>query len=96
MTKAELVAQLAVCCDLPQATVEKVINEFINQVPKIVRGLKEGEGITLVRLGTFGKRKRNARICRNPQTGEKFQVGASTVPVFKMGRRFKEIVNLKF
>lgn len=61
MTKSELVAHLALYRDLPQ----------------FVRGLKEGEGITL-------ERKRNARICRNPQTGETFPVDARTV---------KEIVN---
>ena len=93
MTKAELVAHLAVYCDIPQATVEKVINGLISQVPKLVRGLGKGEKITLVGLGSYGKRKRNARICRNPQTGETFPVAARTVPVFDPSKRFKEIVN---
>ena len=93
MTKAELVAHLAVHCNLPQTTVEKVINAYVDQVPKLVRGLKEGEGITLVGLGTYGKRKRNPRIGRNPQTGETLSVDACTVPVFKISKRFKEIVN---
>ncbi|MBQ2546680.1 MAG: HU family DNA-binding protein, partial [Clostridia bacterium] len=34
-----------------------------------------------------------ARISRNPRTGEAVNVAASTVPAFKAGKEFKDKVN---
>jgi len=36
--------------------------------------LAKGDAVRLVGFGTFGVRKRAARMARNPRTGEKIQV----------------------
>jgi len=52
--------------------------------------LAKGDAVRLVGFGTFGIRKRAARMARNPRTGEKIQVCAMSVPFFKAGKELKE------
>jgi DNA-binding protein HU-beta len=52
--------------------------------------LAKGDAVRLVGFGTFGVRKRAARMARNPRTGEKIQVQAINVPFFKAGKELKE------
>ena len=47
----------------------------------------------MVGFGTFETKERAARVGQNPRTGEKLEIKASTVPVFKAGKEFKEKVN---
>ena len=54
--------------------------------------LAKGDAVRLVGFGTFGIRKRAARMARNPRTGEKIQVKAMNVPFFKAGKELKEKV----
>ena len=54
--------------------------------------LAKGDAVRLVGFGTFGVRKRAARMARNPRTGEKIQVKAMSVPFFKAGKELKEKV----
>lgn len=56
----------------------------------IVKGLADGERITVTGFGTFEAKHRNARTCRNPQTGETVSVPAKVVPSFKPGNLLKE------
>lgn len=58
----------------------------------ITDALKKGERVTIVGFGTFGVRKRAARMARNPRTGEPVQVPASTKPYFTAGQRLKDEV----
>ena len=55
--------------------------------------LENGEKVQLVGFGTFETRERAAREGRNPRTKEVIKIAASTVPVFKAGKEFKEKVN---
>jgi len=54
--------------------------------------LVKGEAVRLVGFGTFGARKRESRMARNPRTGEKISVPAMSVPFFKAGKELKEKV----
>ena len=44
-------------------------------------------------FGTFSTAKRAASVGRNPRTGEKIQIAASTRPKFKAGKALKDAVN---
>jgi DNA-binding protein HU-beta len=58
----------------------------------IKKALKKGDAITLVGFGTFGVKKRKARVGRNPQTGKALKIAAKKVPVFKAGKGLKDAV----
>ncbi len=58
----------------------------------IVKTLGRGEEIAITGFGTFKVVKRAAREGRNPKTGEKIQIAASTKPKFRAGKLLKEAV----
>ena len=58
----------------------------------IVKTMGRGEEIAITGFGTFKVVKRAAREGRNPATGEKIQIAASTKPKFRAGKLLKEAV----
>ena len=92
MNKAELVAVMAEKAELSKKDAEKALKAFTDV---IAEELKKGEKIQLVGFGTFEVRDRKERVGRNPRTKEEIQIPASKVPVFKPGKEFKTVVNVK-
>lgn len=89
MNKTELVSALAEASGVTKKDAEKVLGAFINVVGDT---LKKGDKIQLVGFGTFEARKRAAREGKNPQTGAKIKIAASTVPAFKAGKALKDYI----
>ncbi len=58
----------------------------------IAEELDAGRDFTITGFGTFGVRRRTARLGRNPQTGEKIEIPAMTVPSFRAGKGLKDRV----
>ena len=65
------------------------IATFIDTVRKTV---KKGDDVSLVGFGTFTKTRRAARTGVNPSTGEKIKIKAKTVPKFKPGKAWKDML----
>ena len=59
----------------------------------ITDALAGGDKVQISGFGTFEVRHREARMGRNPRTGEPVQIKASNSPAFKAGKSFKEAVN---
>lgn len=89
MNKTELVAALAAKAGASKKDAEAVLNAFVDVVGDT---LKKGDKISLVGFGTFEARKRAAREGKNPQTGAKIKIAATTVPAFKAGKALKDKV----
>lgn len=92
MNKSELIAAVAEKAGLTKKDVEKTVSALLETVKAEVA--KEGK-VQLIGFGTFESRKRNARTGKNPRTGEEIQIAAATVPAFKPGKGFKDVVNVK-
>ena len=58
----------------------------------IVETMKRGEEVAVSGFGTFRVAKRAAREGRNPKTGEKIHIPASTKPKFRAAKALKEAV----
>jgi len=56
-------------------------------------GLKRGEKVAISGFGSFGTARREAREGRNPRTGAKVPVAASTTVRFKPGKGLKDALN---
>lgn len=94
MNKAELVATIAEKTGLTKKDTEATINAFMESVEEELK--KKGGKVQMIGFGTFETRSRKARTGRNPQKpGEVVQIAASTAPVFKAGKAFKDAVNKK-
>ena len=89
MNKTELVAAMAEKAGVSKKDAEKVLGAFVDVVGE---SLKKGDKIQLVGFGTFETRERAAREGKNPQTGEKITIAASTVPAFKAGKALKDLI----
>jgi integration host factor subunit beta len=61
----------------------------------VIGALKSGDKIEIRGFGSFRTRQRNARIGRNPKTGEKVDVPAKRVPFFKPSKELRDTVNSK-
>ena len=90
MNKAELITSMAEKSKLTKKDAELALKSFIESVEE---ALENGEKGQLVGFGTFETRERAAREGRNPRTKEVIQIPATTVPVFKAGKEFKDKVN---
>lgn len=59
----------------------------------IVRAVCSGDRVSVTGFGSFEKVDRPARYARNPQTGERVRVKKTSVPRFRAGQGFKDLVS---
>ena len=90
MTKAELVEKVANQINLTKKQTEVVVNTVFSS---ITDSLAEGKKVELRGFGSFRIRQRNARIGRNPKSGQKVDVPSKKVPFFKAGKELRELVD---
>ncbi len=67
------------------AALDAVLSEIQNAVTT-------GDKVSIAGFGVFEKRIRAARTARNPRTGEAVKVKKTSVPAFRPGQTFKELV----
>ncbi|HIJ50905.1 MAG TPA: integration host factor subunit beta [Nitrospinae bacterium] len=90
MTKAELVEKVANQINLTKKQTEVVVNTVFSS---ITDSLAEGKKVELRGFGSFRIRQRNARVGRNPKSGQKVDVPSKKVPFFKAGKELRELVD---
>ena len=92
MNRKELVETILQSKELNHIS-KKDADRFINtMVETVKKAVKKGDDVSLVGFGTFTKVKRAARIGVNPATGEKIRIKAKTVPKFRPGKEFKDLL----
>jgi integration host factor subunit beta len=60
---------------------------------EITQALARGDRVELRGFGAFSVKHRDARMGRNPRTGEQVPVPAKSVPFFKSGKELRERMN---
>lgn len=91
MTKSELIAYLAEeNPHLYQRDVERIVTTIFDE---IAGALSRGDRVELRGFGAFSVKQRDARIGRNPRTGEAVNVAAKRVPYFKTGKQLRDKLN---
>jgi DNA-binding protein HU-beta len=89
VNKDALVTAISEKTELSKKDIELMIDTMIDEITKV---LKTGDKVTLTGFGTFRVSNRAAREGINPQTKEKIQIPAMTVPKFTAGKALKEAV----
>ena len=93
MIRSELVQMIASeNSDLRLEEVERIIDEFFDA---IVEQLAAGGRVELRGFGAFSTKQREARVGRNPRTGDSVEVDQKLVPVFKTGKELRMRLNGK-
>lgn len=91
MTKSELIQRIAeMNPHLYHRDVERIVSTIFEE---IAEALSRGDRVELRGFGAFSTKKRDARVGRNPRTGEAVQVEAKSVPYFKTGKQLRERLN---
>ena len=75
--------------DLPKKQVHGLLADF---VAAVTMHLKQGARIRMSGLGTLEVKARDARMGRNPATGESIQIKASKKVAFRTAKELKEAV----
>jgi integration host factor subunit beta len=93
MTRSELVQKLAsLNPHLMQRDAESIVTTVFDRIGE---ALADGDRVELRGFGMFSTKQRNARLGRNPRTGETVEVAAKSVPFFKTGKHLRERLNPK-
>ena len=92
MKREDVVREVSKKTKISQRKVNDVVEAIMDVV---VKNVGKGKKIVLIGFGSFEAVKRPARAGRNPQNGTPIKIPAKTVPVFSVGKRFKEKVNKK-
>ena len=87
MNKTELVAAAAEQTGMTKKDTEKVLNAAIDV---IASALSKGEKVQVSGFGIFEVKEREARMGRNPRTGEAMEIAASRTPTFKASKTLKD------
>ncbi|MCO4825234.1 MAG: integration host factor subunit beta [Amylibacter sp.] len=91
MIRSELVEKIAEANPhLYQRDVERIVSTVFNE---IIEALADGDRVELRGFGAFSVKKRDARVGRNPRTGESVQVDEKHVPFFKTGKLLRDRLN---
>ena len=91
MTKSELIQRLAEQNPhLYQRDVERIVATIFDEISS---ALAEGDRVELRGFGAFSVKARDARIGRNPRTGEAVNVAKKFVPFFKAGKDLRDRLN---
>ncbi len=91
MTKSELIQRLAEQNPhLYQRDVERIVATIFDEISS---ALAEGDRVELRGFGAFSVKARDARVGRNPRTGEAVNVSKKYVPFFKAGKDLRDRLN---
>ena len=95
MNKRDLIAAVAKQLGLTKARAAEIAEVFFSPGGIIASELKRGGRVGISGFGSFEIRKRAAREWRDPRTGKSGTIKASSVPVFRVSRTLRELVNRK-
>jgi nucleoid DNA-binding protein len=101
MTKAELIERVAGRKDLPRDLTKKAVAQIIDAVfteigDYFIRARVSRTStarFSYPGFGTFTKRRRSARVVRNPQDGSPITVPEQATIAFAPGQELKELIN---
>ncbi|WP_315900102.1 integration host factor subunit beta [Leisingera daeponensis] len=93
MIRSELIQKIAdENPHLYQRDVERIVNTVFEEVTD---AMARGDRVELRGFGAFSVKKRDARVGRNPRTGETVEVEEKHVPFFKTGKLLRDRLNGK-
>jgi DNA-binding protein HU-beta len=89
VTLRHIATQIAESHDVPISRAVAMLNDTVGLLSK---HLVKGSKVRIVGLGIFQVKRREARMGRNPQTGEPVKIKASRKVTFRPSKELKEAV----
>ena len=91
MTKADLIEEVSKVVEMTRKESEIIVETIFDSIVKSLRG---GDKIEIRGFGSFRTRQRQARIGRNPKSGDRVDVPAKRIPFFKPSKELRDLVNV--
>ena len=92
MNKLDIIQFLSKDIDIPLRKMDEIVDKAFETISN---ALLSGDRVEIRGFGSFEVRKYDGYTGRNPKTGEEKAVLPKQLPFFKVGKDFKERVNLK-
>ncbi|MBS9784484.1 MAG: HU family DNA-binding protein [Oceanivirga sp.] len=92
MSKKEFVEAYALKSGESKKRSEELVNDFLKLVEE---SLLKGKDVQFVGWGSFSTKKKEARLGRNPKTGETIKIPAKKVLKFKVGKKLADAIAAK-
>ena len=73
-----------------QRDVESIVSAIFDEISS---ALENGDRVELRGFGAFSVKKREARVGRNPRTGDSVPVREKFMPFFKSGKQLRDRIN---
>lgn len=91
INRSDLLKDISANCNhIDEQQVVNAVGELIDLMTHTIAN----DGRVEIRgFGSFSLHHRQARVARNPKTGESVEVGAKAVPHFKPGKALREAVD---
>jgi len=86
VTKKDIVRTISEQLDLPQLRTKELVQRTFDA---LIEALVTEKRVELRNFGVFQIKQREARIARNPRTGERVMVQAKNVVTFKPGKEME-------
>jgi DNA-binding protein HU-beta/integration host factor subunit beta len=86
VTKKDIVRTIAEQIDLPQLRTKELVQKTFDA---LIEALVREKRIELRNFGVFQIKRREARMARNPRTGQRVPVRAKSVVTFKPGKEME-------
>ena len=91
MTKSELITLIGqMNPHLYQRDVERIVSTVFDEISA---ALARGDRVELRGFGAFSIKRREARVGRNPRTGDAVAVARKVIPFFKTGKQLRDRLN---
>ncbi len=90
MNKTDLINTVAEATGSKKVEIESIIKASLDAISG---ELEKGGNVTLIGFGTFSVIDKQARIGKNPKTGEALKIAAKKVAKFKPGKELSGRVN---
>ena len=90
MKKSDLIIKFSEKNNITVKDAERLLDIIINE---ITAALAKGNRAEFRGFGMFNPSLRSARVARNPKTGESIRISKTTIPTFKMAKKFYEKLN---
>lgn len=90
MNKQDLAQKLSDQFSVSKAEGERIVDFVFDSIKESV---SEGDKVSIAGFGIFNKKISAPRVARNPKTGEKVDVPATSKVKFSAGKVFKEFLN---
>jgi DNA-binding protein HU-beta len=92
MTKADIVNRVAGATGVTKLETEILVDGFFKTMAD---ALASGDHIEIRGFGTFKVKMRQARMARNPRTGEQVPLDEHYVPTFKASRELRSLIDTR-